>query len=83
MHASDEVIGLELSGKRALVRGDWKLLWMPPGPGMQTNWELFDLRSDPYERNDVASAHPELVRELVDEWYDYAKEVGVAVIESN
>jgi hypothetical protein len=25
---------------------------------------LFDLESDPYERQDVATAHPEVVREL-------------------
>ena len=81
VHAPDEVIGWELSGQRALVRGDWKLLWMPPGPGMQTNWELFDLNSDPYERNDLSSDRPELTRELVDAWYDYANEVGVVVIE--
>ena len=83
VHANDKVIGWEIGGKRALVRDNWKLLWVPPGPDMQTNWELFDLRSDPYERNDLASAHPDLTKELVDEWYDYAREVGVAVIEDN
>ena len=83
VHSSDEVIGWALGGKRAVVRGDWKLLWMPSESDGQKKWELYDLRSDPYERNDLASFHPELTRELVDEWYDYAEEVGVAVIERN
>jgi len=83
VHANDEVIGWELSGKRALVRGNWKLLRMPKEPDSDTKWELYDLRSDPYERRDVASTDPELTRELVDEWYDYAEEVGVAVVEDN
>ena len=83
VHPSDEVIGWEFSGKRVLVRGNWKLLKMPSKSGLQTNWELYDLHSDPYERNDLASFHPELMRELVDEWYDYANEVGVAGIEKN
>jgi arylsulfatase len=83
VHSSDEVIGWALGGKRAVVRGDWKLLWMPSESDGQKKWELYDLRSDPYERNDLASFYPEQTRELVDKWYDYAEEVGVAVIERN
>lgn len=88
VHAPNEIIGWELSGQRAMVRGDWKLLWVPPGPGAsaeepaeQTKWELFNLRLDPWERNDLAATDPELTRELADAWYDYADEVGVVVIE--
>ncbi len=33
VHDPEEVIGWELSGRRALVRGDWKLLWMPDEDG--------------------------------------------------
>ncbi|HEY5624820.1 MAG TPA: arylsulfatase [Gammaproteobacteria bacterium] len=80
VHEPDEVIGWELSGQRALVRGDWKLLWMPNQDG-ETRWELFDLGSDPYERDDLSAARPELLIDLVDAWYDYADDVGVAVIE--
>ena len=80
VHGPDETIGWELSGQRALVRGDWKLLWMPRR-GAEARWELFDLRSDPYERNDLAAARPDLTRELVDAWHDYAEEVGVVVVE--
>ena len=80
VHAPDEVIGWELSGQRALVRGDWKLRWMPDEDG-QASWELFDMQTDPYERNDLAAARPELLGELVDAWCDYAAEVGVVVVE--
>ena len=80
VHDPEEVIGWELSGQRALVRGDWKLLWMPDEDG-QASWELFDMQTDPYERNDLAAARPELLGELVDAWYDYAAEVGVVVVE--
>ena len=80
VHDPDEVIGWELSGDRALVRGNWKLLWLPQ-QGQETRWELFDMSLDPYERNDLSEARPELLRELIDSWYAYADDVGVVVIE--
>ena len=36
-------------------------------------WQLFDLGSDPGEKNDVAAAHPEVVRQLeaaYDKWWE-------------
>ncbi len=36
-------------------------------------WELFDLKADPGEKNDVASTHPEMVKELeaaYDKWWE-------------
>ena len=80
VHASDEAIGWELHGERALVRGSWKLLWMP-AQDEETRWELFDLDSDPFERNDLSSQRPGLAQELIDEWYRYAEDVGVAISE--
>ena len=77
VHGSDEAIGWELHGERALVRWPWKLLWIP-SPGEETRWELFDLESDPFERNDLSTQHPELTRELIDAWFRYAEDVGVA-----
>ena len=76
----DEAIGWELHGQRALVSGPWKLLWLPV-PGEETRWELFDLENDPFERNDMSAEHPELTQELIDEWFRYAEDVGVAMDE--
>lgn len=51
----------------AAVRfGDWKLIGYAPGRRYSTpddSWslELYDLRSDPAETTDVASAHPDVV----------------------
>ncbi len=79
VHGSDEAIGWELHGQRALVRWPWKLLWLPDTDQQaQTRWELFDLESDPFERNDLSSRHPELLRELSDAWHQYAEDVGIA-----
>lgn len=80
VHEREEAIGWELHGQRALVRGSWKLLWIPT-EGEETHWELFDLDSDPFERNDLSSQRPELTQELIGEWFRYAEDVGVAISE--
>ena len=77
VHGPDETIGWELHGQRALVRGPWKLLWLPV-PDEETRWELFDLANDPFERNELSAQHPELMQELIDAWYRYAEDTGVA-----
>lgn len=64
-------LGWELFGNRAIRMGDWKLLWMcePFGPGA---WQLYDLGSDPGETVDLASQQPEITKQLVAHWEDYA-----------
>lgn len=32
------------------------------------SWELYDLRADPTETNNLAEEHPEKTRELVESW---------------
>jgi len=36
-------------------------------------WELYDLNEDRQERNDLAAAHPERVKELVAEYNAWAE----------
>ncbi len=48
----------------AVRSGDWKLVLNNDGSGA----ELYDLASDPYEQNDLASEHPERVAELKRAW---------------
>jgi arylsulfatase A-like enzyme len=44
----------------ALIRGGWKLLQNNPYSPL----ELYDLKEDPQERNNVIKQHPQLAREL-------------------
>ncbi|MGL4401939.1 MAG: L-rhamnose mutarotase [Luteolibacter sp.] len=54
-------------GHRAIRDGDWKLVGKSGEP-----WELYNLRTDRSETNDVAASHPEKVKELERTWQDQA-----------
>jgi arylsulfatase A len=47
----------ELNGQQAVRRGDWKALRLKPNQKIQ----LFDLKADIGEKDDVAGRHPEIV----------------------
>ncbi|MDP2355719.1 MAG: arylsulfatase [Beijerinckiaceae bacterium] len=65
-------LGWELFGNRAIRQNNWKLLWLcsPFGPG---KWQLFDLKADPGETNDISDAHQQIREQLLDRWAEYAR----------
>jgi arylsulfatase len=75
-YAEASHVGYELFGLKAFFVGDWKILWMPKpfGPG---EWELFNLRQDPAELDDLGKQHPDKLREMVARWEQYKKDNGV------
>jgi arylsulfatase len=77
----DEAICWELFGWRAVRRGDWKATWLPEPFGV-SDWQLFDLATDPGETTDLADTRPELMQELIGEWEAYAEDVGVLLPET-
>lgn len=49
----------------AIIKGDWKLIELMETPqGLTHHFELYNLRDDPEEQQDVSSENPELVEEL-------------------
>jgi arylsulfatase A-like enzyme len=57
---------------RAAIReGDWKLIWRTPLPAAL---ELYNLKDDPSEKNDVAAQHPDKVAELQKRIQEIAKQ---------
>lgn len=75
---SEDWLGWELWGNRAIRKADWKLLWMHKPMGI-ADWELFNLREDPAETQDLASQHPEKVRELLAVWDEYVTTNNVII----
>lgn len=70
VHAADHVTAWELGGRKAVRKGDWKLVYSnaPWGSG---DWELYDLSADRGEQHDVSKKHPEKVEELLAAYQDY------------
>lgn len=70
-----DVLGFEMMECRAILKGEWKLLFMAPPYG-ENEWHLFNLRDDPRELHNIAGEHPEKFEELKAEWDAYALAVG-------
>jgi arylsulfatase len=67
-----DYLAWEVFGNRALRQGDWKIRWQYKSLG-KGDWELFNLKTDPAERKDLAAERPDKVKELLARWDDYAK----------
>lgn len=65
----------------AFVRaGDWKLVGkgVTPPKGLQPQkWELYNIKQDRTELNDLADKHSDVVKDLSNQWEAWAKRVGV------
>jgi len=75
-------LGWEIFGHRAIRQNNWKLLWLcePHGPG---KWQLYDLKADPGEMNDLATAQPKIRDQLVRHWAEYEKANNVILPNSS
>ena len=78
IHPKDEIFGWELFKRKAVQKDGWKILWTEPAFGKGT-WELYSLKEDPTERNDLASSHPEKLAELIKAWKQYEQENNVII----
>ena len=64
-----EAIFWEHEGNAAVRVGDWKLVRL----GRDGPWELYDLKADPGERNNLAAERPQVVVRLeaaYDRWWE-------------
>ena len=76
----NDVVGWELGGRKALRKGDWKIVYAnaPWGSGA---WELYDVVRDRSESRDLAASNPAKLKELLDDWKRYVAETGTLEIE--
>jgi arylsulfatase len=75
-------LGWELFGNRAIREDNCKLLWLckPFGP---SEWQLYDLKSDPGETNDLAAKQPQVRDRLAGYWRAYADQNNVILPNSS
>ncbi|WP_233148411.1 arylsulfatase [Rhodopirellula sp. MGV] len=62
----------EHEGNAAIRVGDQKLV----RTGMRGPWELYDLTQDRTEQSDLAASQSDTVRDMTNQWRDWAKRVG-------
>ncbi|MEY2398541.1 MAG: hypothetical protein QOJ00_1715 [Actinomycetota bacterium] len=77
----------EMLGCRALYQDGWKAVTyhevQADEPGLdQAPWELYDLRADPSECDDLASAEPERLAAMIDAWWLEAERNNVLPIDN-
>ena len=54
----------EAGGKQAVRPGDWKGIKLDVSKKLDSPIEMYDLKSDPQEKNNIASKHPEIVKQI-------------------
>ena len=74
----NEWLGMAFAGDRAVRRGDWKLVWMPP-PFGAGKWRLYRLDRDPAELFDRAEEEEDKMAEGLELWEEYARANGVVL----
>ena len=72
----------ELGGRKALRKGDWKLVQYNVFDPEKTTTELYNLASDLSEENNVAEQQPEIVKELSDIIKNVRSESEIFIFES-
>lgn len=68
-----EYIYFEHVRGRAVRYGDWKLVTLGPNKP----WELYNLKTDRFERINLADKNPAMVKKLSGKWMEWAKENNV------
>lgn len=75
IHGPDHITGWELQGRKALRKGDWKIVFANTPWGMG-RWELFDLSKDRAEKHDLSASRPDKVAELLAAYDEWTKKTG-------
>ena len=71
--AGHQELFFEHEGNRAVRQGDWKLLSSYP----ENKWELYNLKTDRSELNDLSASQPEKVKELASRYDTWANRINV------
>jgi arylsulfatase len=73
--APHETLCWEWAGNRAVRQGDWKLVW----DKAFRRWELYDLKADRTETNDLAGRQPDRAEQMSQAWFQWAERTGLKV----
>ena len=71
-HADSDPIGYELGGNSALFKGDYKIVKNTAGQN-DTEWHLFNIKTDPGESSNLAQQMPALLEEMLADYAAYVE----------
>jgi arylsulfatase A-like enzyme len=78
VHKMDGVHCWELYGRRGVLKGDWKAEWYDSPYGTDA-WELYNIKKDITEINNLALDNPQILEELKAEWDAYAIKYSITL----
>ena len=70
VHDDFDPIGYELGGNSALFKGDYKIVINRTGQS-ETEWHLYNIRTDPGETRDLVQEQPALLEEMLVDYENY------------
>ena len=76
IHTASEPIGYEMGGSGALFKGDFKIV-INKFEQNESEWHLFNIKTDPGEANDLAEVEPELLAEMLADYEQWASSNNV------
>jgi arylsulfatase len=76
VRSDQDILGWELIGFRAIRAGNWKAIWLPPPLG-SGDWQLYDLKNDPGESEDLSGQYPDKLKKMIEMYEDYSVRNGV------
>jgi arylsulfatase/uncharacterized sulfatase len=71
-HDDSDPIGYELGGNSALFKGDYKIVKNSAGQN-DTEWHLFNIKTDPGESSNLAQQMPALLEEMLADYAAYVE----------
>ena len=66
----------EMKECKAVIKNDWKAVQLTKPYGDGQTWKLYDIKNDLSEKQNLADKYPDLLKEMIKEWEDYAQSVG-------
>ena len=72
VHDDSNTIGYELGGNSALFKGDYKIVINRAGQN-DSDWHLFNIKTDPGETTDLAQQMPALLEEMIADYEVYVE----------
>ena len=80
VRGDQDAVGWELGGRKALRKGDWKIVYANK-PWGKDGWELYNIAKDRTESRDLADENPQKLGEMIVAWKQYVAETGTLEIE--